>query len=45
MTSNTSWNFEIWVEKKMQGELKKKNLSRERDNTDQVCCQSKVAVC
>ena len=38
----TSRNFEIWVEKKMRVELKKKKKysSRERENADQLCCQS-----
>ena len=40
MTSNTSRNFEIWVEKNMRVELKKKNLSRERENAHQLCYQS-----
>ena len=48
MTSNTSRNFEIWVEKNarrvekkhVSQVEKKQNLSLERDNPDQVCCQS-----
>ena len=40
MTSNTSRNFEIWVEKNMRVEFKKKNLSRESENADQLCYQS-----
>ena len=40
MTSNTSRNFEIWVEKKYASRVQKKNLSRESENADQLCYQS-----
>ena len=53
MTTNTSQNFEIWVEKNMRVEFRKKNvsrvqkkkLSRERENADQLCYQSISSLC